>query len=176
MKSDINPFDSQETKAFKDEPEIVAMTQLVAAYQKNDIQRFEQILAANRATVMNDPFIREHIEELLSNIRTEVKLFMIILYSFAISTFQVLLRLLKPYTRIRLAYLAEEIKIAQPEVVRLLVEIIHDRRPDLKIDQVNQTLVKVGDDKNLDPARAQAMSKVCEQLEKLTKSLVEKCY
>ena len=72
MKSDINPFDSQETKAFKDEPEILAMTQMVAAYQQNDIQRFEQILEANRATVMNDPFIREHIEELLANIRTEV--------------------------------------------------------------------------------------------------------
>jgi COP9 signalosome complex subunit 2 len=72
MKSDINPFDSQETKAFKDEPEIVAMTQLVAAYQQNDIERFEHILTVNRPTVMDDPFIREHIEELLSNIRTEV--------------------------------------------------------------------------------------------------------
>lgn len=72
MKSDINPFDSQETKAFKDEPEIVTMTKLVAAYQKNDIQKFEQILSANRDTVMDDPFIREHMEELLDNIRTEV--------------------------------------------------------------------------------------------------------
>jgi len=34
MKSGINPFDSQETKPFRNEPEIVAMTQLVAAYQK----------------------------------------------------------------------------------------------------------------------------------------------
>lgn len=33
MKSGINPFDSQETKAFQNEPEIVIMTQLVAAYQ-----------------------------------------------------------------------------------------------------------------------------------------------
>jgi COP9 signalosome complex subunit 2 len=80
MKSDINPFDSQETKAFKDEPEILAMTQMVAAYQQNDIQRFEQILEANRATVMNDPFIREHIEELLANIRTEVFIYIYILF------------------------------------------------------------------------------------------------
>uniref|UniRef100_A0A915P2D9 PCI domain-containing protein n=1 Tax=Meloidogyne floridensis TaxID=298350 RepID=A0A915P2D9_9BILA len=94
MKSDINPFDSQETKAFKDEPEILAMTQMVAAYQQNDIQRFEQILEANRASVMDDPFIREHIEELLANIRTEV-----------------LLRLIKPYVCIRLSYLAEELRI-----------------------------------------------------------------
>jgi COP9 signalosome complex subunit 2 len=33
MKSDINPFDSQETKSFCNEPEIVIMTKLVAAYQ-----------------------------------------------------------------------------------------------------------------------------------------------
>ena len=33
MKSDINPFDSQETKSFRNEPEIVVMTQLIAAYQ-----------------------------------------------------------------------------------------------------------------------------------------------
>ncbi|CAK5075553.1 unnamed protein product [Meloidogyne enterolobii] len=144
MKSDINPFDSQETKAFKDEPEILAMTQMVAAYQQNDIQRFEQILEANRASVMDDPFIREHIEELLANIRTEV-----------------LLRLIKPYVCIRLSYLAEELRIHEKEVVRLLVEIIHDRRRDLKIDQVNQTLVKIGHNKELlSTGRAQAMNKM----------------
>lgn len=159
MKSDINPFDSQETKAFKDEPEIVAMTQLVNAYQRNDIEHFEKILETNRNTVMDDQFIREHIEELLSNIRTEV-----------------LIRLIKPYERIRLSYLAKELRISQPETVRLLVEIIHDRRRDLKIDQVNQTLVKVGHGRvMLDPARAKAMTQVCEQLEQLTKCLVDKC-
>ncbi|KAL7072323.1 hypothetical protein ACQ4LE_008640 [Meloidogyne hapla] len=159
MKSDINPFDSQETKAFKDEPEILALTQMVAAYQQNDIQRFEQILEANRASVMDDPFIREHIEELLANIRTEV-----------------LLRLIKPYVCIRLSYLAEELRIEQKEVVRLLVEIIHDRRRDLKIDQVNSTLVKIGHNKELlNTGRAQAMNKVCEQLENLVKKIEEKC-
>lgn len=72
MKSDINPFDSQETKPFRNEPEIVAMTMLVNAYQNNDIKKFEEILAANHDAVMNDQFIREHIEELLSNVRKEV--------------------------------------------------------------------------------------------------------
>lgn len=89
---------------------------------------------------------------------------------------QVLLRLIKPYVRIRLSYLSEELQIDQKEVVRLLVEIIHDRRPDLRIDQVNQTLVKVGSDQNiLDTTRAQALMKLTEQLDHLTRSLVEKC-
>lgn len=72
MKSDINPFDSQETKPFKNDPEIVTMTQLVSAYQNNDIGEFEKILELHRESVMSDPFIREHIEELLCNIRTQV--------------------------------------------------------------------------------------------------------
>jgi hypothetical protein len=37
MKSGINPFDSQEAKPYKNDPEILQMTNLVAAYQNNDI-------------------------------------------------------------------------------------------------------------------------------------------
>jgi len=67
------------------------------------------------------------------------------------------------------------LRIDEKEVVRLLVEIIHDRRRDLKIDQVNQTLVKIGHNKELlSTGRAQAMNKVCEQLEILTKIIAEK--
>ena len=42
MKSDINPFDSQETKAFRDEPEIVAMTKLIKCYQEHDLKGFQR--------------------------------------------------------------------------------------------------------------------------------------
>ena len=36
MGSDINPFDSQETKPYKNDPQIAAMTDLVDAYQRDD--------------------------------------------------------------------------------------------------------------------------------------------
>lgn len=62
MKSGINPFDSQEAKPYKNDPEILAMTNLVAAYQNDDINEFETILKQNRTNIMDDPFIREHIE------------------------------------------------------------------------------------------------------------------
>ena len=39
---------------------------------------------------MEDPFIREHIEELLRNIRT-----------------QVLIKLIRPYTRVRLSFISQ---------------------------------------------------------------------
>lgn len=72
MKSAINPFDSQEAKPYKNDPEILAMTNLVSSYQNNDIGQFEDILKQNRNNIMDDPFIREHIEDLLRNIRTQV--------------------------------------------------------------------------------------------------------
>ncbi len=40
--------------------------------QNNDINEFEKILKLNRETIMDDLFIREHIEDLLRNIRTQV--------------------------------------------------------------------------------------------------------
>ena len=38
------------------------MTNLVSAYQNNDINEFEKILKTNRRNIMDDLFIREHIE------------------------------------------------------------------------------------------------------------------
>merc|ERR1711957_348007 len=72
--SDINPFDSQEAKPYKNDPEIIAMTNLVAAYMHNEIREFEKIIKQNARTVMGDPFIKLYIEDLLKNIRTQVLL------------------------------------------------------------------------------------------------------
>lgn len=72
MKSGINPFDSQEAKPYKNDPEILAMTNLVSAYQNNDINEFEKILKENRKNIMYDPFIREHIEGISSDAALEM--------------------------------------------------------------------------------------------------------
>ncbi|VDK25668.1 unnamed protein product, partial [Anisakis simplex] len=123
-KSDINPFDSQEAKPFRHDTEIMAMNRLVGAYQNNDIREFENILKQNRETIMADPFIREHIEELLNNIRS-----------------QVLLQLSQPYSRIQLSYLADELHISVKEVVVLLVELILDGSLSATIDEIHSTLI-----------------------------------
>ena len=123
MKSGINPFDSQEAKPYKNDPEILAMTNLVSAYQNDDINEFEKILKTNRKNIMDDPFIREHIEDLLRNIRT-----------------QVLIKLIKPYTRIHLPFISKELNIDTEEVESLLVSCILDNTIHGRIDQVNQLL------------------------------------
>ncbi|KAF0485588.1 PCI-domain-containing protein [Gigaspora margarita] len=121
--SQINPFDSQETKPYKNDPQIVAMTNLVSAYQRKEIREFEKILKDNRATIMDDPFIRTYIDDVLKNIRT-----------------QVLLRLIKPYTRIEIPFVSKQLNIPAQDVEDLLVGLVLDQKIKGCIDQVNQRL------------------------------------
>ncbi|TKY46380.1 COP9 signalosome complex subunit 2 [Spatholobus suberectus] len=99
------------------------MTNLIAAYQRNEILEFEKILKSNRRTIMDDPFIRNYIEDLLKNIRT-----------------QVLLKLIKPYTRIRIPFISKELNVPEHDVEQLLVSLILDNRIQGHIDQVNRLL------------------------------------
>ncbi|OXU29562.1 hypothetical protein TSAR_012663 [Trichomalopsis sarcophagae] len=155
MKSGINPFDSQEAKPYKNDPEILAMTNLVVSYQNNDINQFELILKQNRNNIMDDPFIREHIEDLLRNIRT-----------------QVLIKLIKPYTRIHIPFISKELNIDASEVESLLASCILDNTIRGRIDQVNQVLEL--DRKSVCAARYNALDKWTTQLQSLHLAIVNK--
>jgi len=123
MLSEINPFDSTEAKPYKSDSEIVAMNNLFQAYEKKDIKAFEKCLKDNKKTILDDPFMRDYIEDLLKNIRTHV-----------------LTQILRPYTKIRIGFLAQELNITPKEVEELLVGLILDSKIQAKIDQVNQLL------------------------------------
>lgn len=155
MKSAINPFDSQEAKPYKNDPEILAITNLVSAYQNNDINEFETILKQNQ-TIMEDTFIREHIEDLLRNIRT-----------------QVLVKLIKPYTKIHIPFIAKELNIDENEVENLLVACILDNTIRGRIDQVNSVL-ELDSTMQGGAARYNALQKWCEQLSNLHYSIASK--
>ncbi|RWS28787.1 COP9 signalosome complex subunit 2-like protein [Leptotrombidium deliense] len=155
MMSGINPFDSQEAKPYKNDPEILAMTNLVSAYQNNDINDFEKILKTNRRTIMDDPFIKEHIEDLLRNIRT-----------------QVLIKLIKPYTRIHIPFISKELNIDPSEVENLLVSCILDNTIQGRIDQVNQVLELNRGSQSA--ARYNALDKWTSQLSSLHQTVINK--
>ena len=124
--STINPFDSQEARPYRDDPEITAMTNLVQAFHNNEIQKFERILRQNTGRIMEDEFVREHVEDLLRTIRT-----------------QVLRRVIRPYTRISLAAIARELNdIPVADVESLLVSLILDGTLEGRIDQVTGVLLK----------------------------------
>ncbi|KAF6209647.1 hypothetical protein GE061_015395, partial [Apolygus lucorum] len=123
-KSSINPFDCPETKPYKGNPEVEAMTNLIAAYQAGDLTEFENIFRKNRTFLMDDPFIREHIEVLITNCRV-----------------QVLLKTVQPYSRICIKTIADELNISKDEVENLLVNCILDGTIKGKIDQLNSMLI-----------------------------------
>jgi len=121
--SEINPFDSQETKPYKNDHQIVALTNLINAYQRGDIDEFESILKKNHNSIMNDLFIRTYMDDVIKNIRS-----------------QVLIRLIKPYTRIKLSFASKKLNISHQEVEELLINLILDKKINGYIDQINQIL------------------------------------
>jgi len=121
--SEVNPFDSQETKPYKKDPQVKAMTDLVDAYQRREVHAAEKILADNGSTIMDDAFIRSYIGELLRSLRT-----------------QYLIDLIKPYTRLELSFLAKQVNVDKDEVEELLIGLILEGKVEGRIDQVNMRL------------------------------------
>jgi len=158
--STINPFDSQEARPYRDDPEIKVMTNLVQAFQNNQIQEFEAILRRNEEKLMADEFIREHVEELKRTIRT-----------------QVLESVIVPYTRISLAYISKALNgIPMEDVRSLLVSLILDGKLNGKIDQINGILEKQVDSigrngsdgkKLLEESNISSLENLVHQMEKL---------
>ncbi|KAK3310992.1 PCI domain-containing protein [Chaetomium strumarium] len=136
MKSDINPFDSQETKPYKNDPRIAAMTDLVDAYQRDDIYKYEEVLQKNKE-LLADPFIAENIDEVTRNMRTKG-----------------VVKLIAPYTRMRLSWIAERLRISEPEVQDIVSYLIVDGRVKGRIDEHAGT---VEIESNGDAERARAI-------------------
>lgn len=80
---------------------------------------FDAALCDCRQTIYDDAFIRQYIEDLLKKIRT-----------------QVVLKLIQPYTRIRIPFISRELNIPEADVEQLLVSLILDARISGYVDQV----------------------------------------
>lgn len=117
MKSNINPFDSQETKPYKSDPRISAMTELVDAYQRDDVHVYEGVLRNNQ-DILDDPFIAENIDEVTRNMRTKG-----------------VVKLIAPYTRMKISWIAKQLKISEPEVQDILGFLIVDGKINGTINQ-----------------------------------------
>jgi len=154
--SEVNPFDSQETKPYKSDPQIKAMTDLVDAYQRREVHAAEKILQDNRTTIMDDPFIRSYIGELLRSLRT-----------------QYLIDLIKPYTRLELAFLAKQLNVDKDEVEDLLIGLILEGKVEGKIDQVAMRL-ELNSKQSLERKRYAALEKWTVALESVHNSVIGK--
>lgn len=131
---------SADSPRYKNDPQIIAMTSLVSAYQARDVQQAERILSgeqptpsssvriadiiANRSTIGADPFIQTFITDLLRSLRT-----------------QYIMDIIKPYTRMELSYLAKMLNVTRQEAEGLVVNLILDGKIAGRIDQVEGLLV-----------------------------------
>ncbi|CAO1638313.1 unnamed protein product [Sympodiomycopsis kandeliae] len=159
MGSDIDPFDSQETKPYKNKPEIVAMTNLVGAYQRREVHEAERILRENKETIMDDSFIRTYIDDVLKGLRT-----------------QYLIDLIKPYTRIELTFLSKQLNISTHLVEELLMSLILDGIVKGKINQVTQRLeldTALRDDAQ-NNQRYDALEKWCKEIDRIGSTIDKK--
>lgn len=120
--SDINPFDSPETKAYQNDPRVSAMTDLVDAYQRDDMHKYESILHHNQDVVV-DPFIAEHIDEVTRTMRAKG-----------------VLKLVAPYTRFTLKFVAKQLKVSEVEVQDIVGTLILSGKLKAKINQTNATV------------------------------------
>jgi len=154
--SEVNPFDSQETKPYKTDPQIKAMTDLVDAYQRREVHLAEKILKDNHATIMDDNFIRSYIGELLRSLRT-----------------QYLIDLIKPYTRLELSFLAKQLNVDTEEVEELLIGLILEGKVEGRIDQVGMRL-ELDRKQSLEKKRYAALSKWTDALESVHGAVVGK--
>ncbi|KZT72930.1 PCI-domain-containing protein [Daedalea quercina L-15889] len=153
--SEVNPFDSQETKPYKNDPQIKAMTDLVDAYQRREVHTAEKILRDNK-TIMDDPFIQSYIGELLRSLRT-----------------QYLIDLIKPYTRLELSFLAKQLNVDKDEVEDLLIGLILEGKVEGKIDQVSMRL-ELSTKQSLEKKRYEALDKWTSALESVHNAIVGK--
>lgn len=154
LKSDINPFDSQEAKPYKNSPELKAMMDLISAFQSHDMKKFERVYQDNKEELMGDPFIFEHIEELLKHVRSDV-----------------LIRFFGPYSRLKLTSLAEELGISYEETENFLVSCILDDFIRARIDQIEGVLIQTECPM---VAQYECMEKVCKLVDTINTNIMYK--
>lgn len=150
MKSDINPFDSQETKPYKSDPRISAMTDLVDAYQRDDVHGYEKTLQKNE-DLFEDPFIAENIDEVTRNMRTKG-----------------VVKLIAPYTRMKLPSLAKSLNISEPEIQDILGFLIVDGKIKGRVNQQERTLEIISD---ADAQRTAALESLTESISSMFSSI-----
>ena len=118
--SEINFATTREAKVYMEDKQIVAITQLRAAFEANDINQIQQILNAKDSHILDDPFIIQYLDDLLRNIRLNV-----------------IIAKVKPYKTVSIEYLAKQLSLPKEDICALLSELILEEKIKGQIDQLN---------------------------------------
>lgn len=112
-----NPFDAREAKVYQTDPDIDAVDQMRKAHENMDVTKFNKAL--EELTKDGDKFIYRHISGIIRDFQGKA-----------------MEKIIKSYRRIRLDFLAQELKMKINEVEELLVQLILDHRVIGHLDQV----------------------------------------
>ncbi|RYH12611.1 hypothetical protein EON65_37785 [archaeon] len=122
--SDINPFAAREAKAFADDPEIIAMIELRQSLEANDLHKFEKTVKNKRNRILDEPLLQQYLEPLRRRMREHV-----------------VANLVRPYERVRLGFIADELSLSAEQVEDLLVDLIRESKLSALIDKPNGWLI-----------------------------------
>jgi COP9 signalosome complex subunit 2 len=122
--SDINPFAAREAKAFADDPEILGMSELRQSLEASDLPRFERAVRNKRNRILDEPFLMTYLEPLRRRMRE-----------------QVLINLVRPYQRVTLSFLAQELSLNDTQLESLLVDLIRNGKLTGLIDEPQGWLI-----------------------------------
>jgi COP9 signalosome complex subunit 2 len=119
----LNPFVAAEAKAFMQDPEIMAMSDLRRHLQNNDLKKFESILNNKSNGIANEVVIMTYLDKLRQRMREHV-----------------LVSIVSPYKKVTIKYLANELRLTTIDVESMLVNMIHQKALHGYINQIEGVL------------------------------------
>lgn len=156
LTSTVSIFSSYQAIVYKDDPEVVPLTELYAAFASSDLSEFERVLVKHRRLIDGDELISAQVPRLLHIVRTAV-----------------LREFLRPYVCVGLSHVARVLRCSAGEAEDVLMNLILDGSIDGHIDQVGDKLVLAGAAHKHKPM-LDALGSWTTQLQRVTASLEAK--
>jgi COP9 signalosome complex subunit 2 len=116
-KSDSDFLSGKEASVYKDDFEIIKVNQLKSAVAINEIETIMSIIQDRQLNLMMDPLFKAHKDDLLRSVYL-----------------QALEKKCRPYNKVKLSFLASEMKLSETEIRSLLSELILEDRIRGQID------------------------------------------
>eukprot|EP01083_Nonionella_stella_P315408 1139177_1 len=120
---DTNPFATQEAGVFKSNSDIMPIAKILDAFDNDNIKQFEDTLRRDKHWILNDDFIVEYMPAVKLRIRSRT-----------------LIKLIKPYTRVKLQWLCDQLNATMDEIENLVVNLILDGSVNVRLDQIHSLL------------------------------------
>lgn len=120
----VNPFATQEAGVYRQDKEIIPMANVLEAFHNDDVKLFEKTIeTSGKDHILNDQFIKENMPQLKVKLRSRY-----------------LVKLIKPYKRVKLEWLCRHLNAKIDEVENLVVNLILDGTIKGRIDQIHNLL------------------------------------